>query len=168
MSTTPAYCQQSDIELILTRYGLRAFFSRDMSAPIVAQRVIDSINRAGTKFEFYVLARYDDSELTGNDFARWAVALMATIQIVRRENAAQNGLQQEYDELIEQLKMIQLSQADLPRAVPRQEEGIWHSNLRHDQRYNEHQIRVSESTSSGDQRSSKPRFADPFDIFYEN
>jgi phage gp36-like protein len=167
---TTAYTDQLHIEFILKRLGLQACLAQlDASAPPEPNDVAYAINRASTMMDFYLVPRYDPVNLVNNDFVTWSATIVACVQIVRRDNAVQSGLQADYDETLKMLKDIQAGRpgCELPLASPRSELGAWESNLRIDQRFSTYKIRVSEATSTNDQNSFFPRRYDPLDLWIE-
>jgi phage gp36-like protein len=168
---TLAYTDQPHIEFILKRLGLQAQLAQlDTTNPVEPNDVAYAITRASTLIDYYLVPRYDPTlALLNNDFVVWSATIIACVQIVRRDNAVQSGLQQDYDETIDRLKAIQSGKpgCELPLGSPRSELGAWHSNLRVDQRFATRKIRVSEATSSNDQNSYFPRFYDPLDLWIE-
>jgi phage gp36-like protein len=168
---TLAYTDQPHIEFILKRLGLQACLAQlDYTNPPEPSDVAYAINRASTKIDFYLVPRYDPTTvLQRNDFVTWAATIIACVQIVRRDNAVQSGLQKDYDETIADLKDIQAGRpgCELPLGSPRSELGAWHSNLRIDQRFSTYKIRASQATSSNDQNSYFPRRYDPLDLWIE-
>ncbi len=163
-----AYCAQSDIEYVLTRFGLAAFLNDDNAdAPVQTAQLNSAITWASVRIDFYLRMRYAAAQLNGNDYVRIACSVIAAMQIVRRKQGAHAGLQAEYDEIEKQLDDIQHFKAEVPDSYPISEPGIWHSNVRIDQSFWNRKVRTSMATSSNEQTSQKTRFGDRFDIILE-
>jgi len=171
MTTTTNYCDQSHIQYILRRAGLQSFMAQDgdTNSPVTTWDIDNAINRASTQIDFYLDTRYDPGNLVGNDYVTWACAIIASVEIIRRDNAVQSGLQADYDKIIDQLERIQRNEAgcEVPLTVPRSELGAWESAIRVDQRFGITKMRVSQTLSSNDQTSAFQRFLDPSDLWVD-
>jgi hypothetical protein len=153
---------------MLSRFGLQALLNDGASsAPVIQGNLATAITWASVRINFYLLQRHDPTQLVGNDFVRFACATLAAVMIMRRKNAAHDGLQQEYDEVEEQLEAIQTFKYEVPLAYPISEPGPSHSNVRVDQWSYDLRIRVDPNTSSNQLDSRKLRILDPASIVLE-
>lgn len=157
-----AYCVQADIESILSAEGvvLATDDGRDLLAADSAL-VADAISRASARFEQYALQQYDTSDLAGNVWAKWCVATLAAIELTkRRGQVVPSSLQESADELIAFLKDVAAGEMTIPNAAVRAEQGVAMSNLYHDMRFRQAQVRVLPQISAGRASSEKPRRVD--------
>jgi len=165
---TTSYCAQADVTFMLSRFGLQALLNDGASAiPVIQGNLATAITWASVRIDYYLRQRYDPTQLAGNNFVRFACATLASVMIMRRKNAAHDGLQQEYDEVEEQLKSIQEFKYEVPDAYPISEPGPTMSNVRVDQVNFNRKIRASFEASTGDQSSKKPRQGDFLDVVLE-
>jgi hypothetical protein len=153
---------------MLSRFGLQALLNDGATAaPVIQGNLATAITWASVRVNYYLRQRYDSTQLAGNDFVRFACATLAAVMIMRRKNAAHDGLQQEYDEVEGQLESIQQFKYEVPDAYPLSEPGPTMSNVRVDQLSFNRRIRATYECSTGDQNSKKTRQGDYLDVVLE-
>lgn len=120
MATT-TYCDQDDIEDVLSDYGVLAIVDDDEGGSNSAAeltRVTAAIERAAGRMNQYLETRYTLSDLASNDWCKYCNADLAAYYLtMRRGHAAPQGLEQVAADRINELQQIQLGNQRVPEVA---------------------------------------------------
>ena len=114
-----AYCTTADVESILSAHGLTAVvddnltYARDGSETTY---ISNAIAMAATlHIDIWLNQRYTLSDLTSNEYCRWANAIFAAFALAQRRNqSAPDSLTDEREILFQQLQSIHRGYNSLP------------------------------------------------------
>lgn len=150
------YCVQADVEHVLTTEGVVwTSADQELDAETV---IVNDIARAGTVIDQYLSDRYSAAVLEANQWVRWAAATIAARYLsTRGGNPVPNGIQVEYDRVIEFMTRIQAGVASLAGAAELRIPGVAMSNVQVDSRFSQQKIRVVPVISIGEASSKFPR-----------
>lgn len=122
----PVYCLFTDMQNVMSANGLNL---RMDDNPPSAWR--DSIYRAGSRINQYLIRRYDTVQLVGNYWVQFNAAIMATyILCGGRGNTVPQSLAKDYKEVIADLKEVRDGKADVPDVAARRQTCPVMSNTR--------------------------------------
>ena len=155
MAPTPlayTFCQQSDVEQILSINGVSLRLDDDNNGAISAaeqNRMTDCINAATETCRYYLYSKYTDAILATSNFVNRACAWLAAYELcATRGNPAPDSIIDEAERWEEKLKAICDNGKRVPGLPYRMSQAIRYDNTRLNPRYNFRVIRVERNTSS--------------------
>src|SRR3990172_5840484 len=109
---------------------------------------IQGLNYAASRINMYCLAHYSKGSLADSQIVnQWAVCIAARWLSKRRGNPAPAGLEEDYKEMMEELKEVKRGNLDLNDVALREPAWPYWSNMKVDTRYRVNQSRVVRRTS---------------------
>lgn len=101
------YCVQADVAAVLSDHGLKAFSDDDESGLEDAVNITYVIERAAVKINGHIASRYKLSDVSGDDWLKYANSVIAAAYLVtRRGNPVNMGLQGDLNAVLEDLASI--------------------------------------------------------------
>jgi len=160
-------CTIAEVEDVLSDHGVRLATDDERGESMFdSTKTSNAIERAEQKIYQYVALRYSTADLVGNTWAKWACAVFAAVQLMRRRGGTvPPGLMDEYQEYLDYLTQVKDGQSEIPGLSQANEPGLTMSNLVVDQRFRSAKTRVVRSVSAGENSSLKPRRTDTFEGF---
>lgn len=111
-------------------------------------RLTKATKYATSRVKFYCCGRYDDDDLATTWSAnRWCVIIAAQWLCKRRGQSAPMGIESDYAEALEEMKMVKDGTADIEDIAPRTSGWPAFSNVTIDDRYAVRKIRVEQVIS---------------------
>jgi phage gp36-like protein len=143
------YSTQTEIERLLSSYGVLAFSDHDESGTADVDVIADCIDQASDEMVMLLRDRYDEPALSAcNLVRRWTTLLAAYFLCMRRGNPVPESIQKEYERVSELMKQVSFGHLNLPDVPQRFDLRPTWSNLRVDRRWPRSKTRVKRVNSS--------------------
>lgn len=150
MAVAVTYCEQADIEDVISIEGLLFRVDDDDDGQAETGLAGRAINKATDRVNLYLSGKYLPADLATSDYITDATSYLATCWIcARRGNPVPESLASRCAEIIEELKLIAKGTLNLTDLVQRTNQLPALSNLKWDGRFRAAKVRVQKSISTG-------------------
>ena len=173
MTFTVTYCNEGDVQSVLSGFGVIAAIDDDRSGtagPGETNYFDDVIQQVQSKINFFLVQWYQLSTVPGNTWIRWCAAVMSACQLLRRRGESPpDGLVYQENQYLEWLEEVRTNHALVPpdgandMKLILRNSGMTMSNLTVDQRFRTAKVRFIPRLSSGQDSTGQfgiPRFPD--------
>lgn len=156
------YCTVEHVRFVWSNHGVSAR-ADDRDGHNSTDTIDDAISKATTDVNQYLFQRYTPAVIAGCTWVKWATAFIAAQALaIRRGNSVPQGIQDQVDRYLEDLKAIAAGQimltTDTGLASPEHDNLPGVSNLRVDSRFRAPIRRVPQTSTKTPQSPNRNGF----------
>lgn len=155
---TYTYTTTAEVQRFMSSGMATACADHDENGSADTDVIPDAINWATSEINMYLGRRYAYSDLVNHMWVNRAATLIASIRLsITRGNMPPQAWKDEYDRILEELKLIRDGEQNLDGLMLKNDERPAHINLTIDRRHPRAKVRV-ETYISSDQQTNLQQF----------